>query len=321
MTLDGLEELIETRPHRGTKRQAKLHMIRFADDFIITGSSKELLEEDILPGVVEFMGERGLELSEEKTRITRIEDGFDFLGQTLRKHKGKLIIKPSKKSVRGLMKKIRQTIRENQQVSAGVLIVQLNPIIRGWANYHRHAVSKKTFSKVDHDIHQTLWKWARRRHRKKSARCVKKKYFRTYDGRKWVFYGQVSQADETKQEVRLVSAAQTPTRWHVKVKSKANPYDPKWESYFERRLQTKMMFDLRSKQKLLRLWQSQDGTCPVCREKITIETDWENHHIEWRVHGGPDTAENRVLLHPTCHKQVHSRGITVLKPRPTQGRS
>jgi RNA-directed DNA polymerase len=287
---------------------------------IITGSSKELLEEDTLPGVVEFMGERGLELSDEKTRITRIEDGFDFLGQTLRKHKGKLIIKPSKKSVKGLMRKVRQTMRENKQVSAGALILQLNPIIRGWANYHRHVVSKKTFSKVDYEIHQTLWRWARRRHRKKRARWVKKKYFREYKGRKWVFYGQVNKADGTKQEVRLVSAAQTPTRWHVKVKSKANPYDPKWESYFERRLQTQMAYDLRGKQKLLRLWQSQDGKCPVCQEKITRETGWENHHIEWRVHGGPDTMENRVLLHPACHRQVHSRGITVLKPRPTQGR-
>jgi len=321
MTLDGMEERIENQPHRGTKRQAKLHLIRFADDFIITGSSKELLEEDIQPGVVEYLGERGLELSEEKTRITRIEEGFDFLGQTLRKHKGKLIIKPSKKSVKALLSKVRKKIRENQQVSSGALIIQLNPIIRGWANYHRHVVSKKTFSRVDHEIHKTLWRWARRRHRKKNAQWVKNRYFRRYEGRKGVFYGQVLKTDGTKQEVHLVSAAKTPTRWHVKVKSKANPYDPKWESYFESRLQTKMMFDLRGKQKLLRLWQSQDGRCPVCREKITIETDWENHHIEWRVHGGPDTAENRVLLHPTCHKQVHSRGITVLKPRPTQGRS
>jgi RNA-directed DNA polymerase len=320
MTLDRLEEKIESQPHRGTKHQGKVHMIRFADDFIITGSSKELLEEDILPGVVEFMGERGLELSAEKTRIIRIEDGFDFLGQTLRKHKGKLIIKPSKKSVKGLMSKVRQTIRENKQVSAGALIVQLNPIIRGWANYHRHVVSKKTFARVDYEIHQTLWRWARRRHRKKGARWVKKKYFREYKGRKWVFYGQESKADGTEREVRLINAAQTPTRWHVKVKSKANPYDLKWESYFERRLQTKMAYNLRGKQQLLRLWQSQDGRCPVCLEKITTETGWDNHHIEWRVHGGPDTMENRVLLHPTCHRQVHSRGITVLKPRPTQGR-
>jgi RNA-directed DNA polymerase len=320
MALDRLEELIESLPHRGTKRQAKVHIIRFADDFIITGSSKELLEEDILPGVVEFMGERGLELSAEKTRITRIEDGFDFLGQTLRKHKGKLIIKPSNKSVKGLLRKVRQTIRENKQVSAGTLITQLNPIIRGWANYHRHVVSKQTFAKVDYLIHQSLWRWVRRRHREKGARWVKKKYFREHKGQKWVFYGQASKTDGTKREVRLVSAAQTPTRWHVKVKAKANPYDPKWERYFERRLQAQMADALKGKQKLLRLWQSQDGKCPVCREKITSKTGWENHHIQWRVHGGPDTMENRVLLHPTCHRQVHSHGITVLKPRPTQGR-
>jgi RNA-directed DNA polymerase len=185
--LDRLEELSESLPHRGTKRQAKVPIIRCADDFIITGSSKELLEEDILPGVVEFMGERGWELSAAKTRITRIEEGFDFWGQTLRKHTGKLIIKPSNKSVKGLLSKVRQTIRENKQVSAGTRITQLNPIIRGGANYHRQVVSKQTLAKVDYLIHQSLWRWARRRQREKGARWVKKKYVREHKGPKWVF--------------------------------------------------------------------------------------------------------------------------------------
>ena len=288
---------------------------------IITGSSEELLREDILPGVVAFLGERGLSLSEEKTRITRIEDGFDFLGQNIRKYKGKLIIKPSKKSVKAMLSKVRQTIRANQQLSAGQLIVQLNPIIRGWANYHRHVVSKQTFSKVDHEIFKAIWRWARRRHRNKGARWVKKRYFRSYPGRSWGFSGQVPKTNGTMQEVQLISAARTPTRWHVKVQSKANPYDPKWERYFEQRLQTKMRFDLWGKQYLFRLWQAQGGTCPICQQMITLKTGWENHHIKWRVYGGSDTVEKRVLLHPTCHRQVHCRGITVLKPRPIMGRS
>ena len=90
MTLDGLEAVIANRPHRGTKRQAKLHLIRFADDFVVTGSSKALLGEDIKPGVVDFLSERGMSLSAEKTRLTDIEDGFDFLDQNVRKYKGKL---------------------------------------------------------------------------------------------------------------------------------------------------------------------------------------------------------------------------------------
>ena len=104
------------------------------------------------------------------------------------------------------------------------------------------------------------------------------------------------------------------------MRAAANPYDPKWEHYFEKRLQAKMADRLPCKRRLLYLWQAQKGVCPVCQEKLTEETDWEQHHIEPRVKGGPDTVDNLVLLHPTCHRQVHSLGLTVLWPRPTKGR-
>jgi RNA-directed DNA polymerase len=93
---------------------------------------------------------------------------------------------------------------------------------------------------------------------------------------------------------------------HVKVRAAANPYDPIWEPYFEKRLQRKMEAKLQDKRSLLYLWRSQNGVCLVCGERISEEAGWENHHVEWRVHGGSDTMDNRVLLHPTCHKQVHS---------------
>lgn len=316
MTLDGLEAAIANQPHRGTKRQAKLHLIRFADDFIITGSSEELLGEDIQPGVVDFLAERGLSLSAEKTKLTDIEDGFDFLGQNVRKYKGKLLIQPSKESVKEFLTKVRAIIQDNQYTSTGHLIAQLNPAIRGWANYHRHVVSKKTFEKVDHGIFQTLWRWAKRRHRKKGGRWIRAKYF----GRNWVFFGQVCNKDGTHRKVHLFGAAKVPIKRHVKVRAAANPCDPKWERYFEKRLDTKMAAELSENRTLLYLWRSQNGDCPVCQERITEFTGWENHHIVQRVNGGLDTVDNRVLLHPTCHKQVHSLGLTVLKPRPTTGR-
>jgi len=105
-------------------------------------------------------------------------------------------------------------------------------------------------------------------------------------------------------------------------KAAANPYDPKWEHYFEKRRHTKMADHLRGKRRLSYLWQTPIGVCPLCQEKLTEETDWEQHHIEPRVEGGPDTVDNLVLLHPTCHRQVHSLGLTVLSlsPRPTKGR-
>jgi len=316
MPLDGLEAAIANQPHRGTKRQAKLHLIRFADDFVTTGSSEALLGEDIEPGVVEFMAERGLSLSAEKTKLTDIREGFDFLGQNVRKYKGKLIIKPSQRSIKAILTKIRRTIKANPCASAGHLVLLLNPLIRGWANYHRHVVSKKVFNKIDHEVVMALWRWAKRRHRNKSAHWVKAKYF----GHDWVFTGQVKGKDGSKRKVSLFRAVKVPIKRHVKVKAVANPYDPEWEHYFERRLQVKMADKLKSKRTELNLWLSQNGTCPVCEQLLTEDTDWERHHIIQRVHGGPDTLDNLVLLHPTCHRQVHSLGLTVLSPRPIMGR-
>ena len=315
MTLDGLETAIANRPHRGTKRQAKLHLIRFADDFVITGSSKVLLREDIEPGVVEFMAKRGLSLSAEKTKLTDIEEGFDFLGQNLRKYKGKLLIKPSQRSVKAILSKVRQTIKANPWTSAGHLILLLNPLIRGWVNYHRHVVSKKTFQKIDHEVVMALWRWAKRRHRNKSARWIKVKYF----GHSWVFNGQMKAKDGSNRKVYLFRATKVPIKRHVKVRAVANPYDPEWEYYFERRLWMKMADKLKGKRTELHLWLSQNGTCPVCEQLLTTDVDWEQHHITQRVHGGPHTLDNLVLLHPTCHRQVHCLGLTVLSSCPTIG--
>ena len=87
----------------------------------------------------------------------------------------------------------------------------------------------------------------------------------------------------------------------------ANPYDPLWETYFERRLDLKMLNDLDGKRKLLNLWMSQRGICPVCHQKITKQTGWHSHHIVWRSHGGGDEVANRVLLHPNLDKPEPKR--------------
>src|SRR5260221_13405735 len=157
----------------------------------ISGSSKEVLEQEVKPAVEQFLRERGLTLSQEKTGIPHIENGFDFLGQHVRKYHGKLLIKPSKESVQGLLEKVRTLVKANKQAPAGKLIVQLNPIIRGWALYHRHMASKRTFDFVDHAIFELLWQWAKRRHPKKGRRWVKEKYFHTIGQRQCVFSGEI----------------------------------------------------------------------------------------------------------------------------------
>jgi RNA-directed DNA polymerase len=181
MTLDGLEKLLLKHFPRekwkdGKKWTPKVNLVRYADDFIITGDSKELLENEVRPLVERFLKERGLALSADKTRITHIDEGFDFLGQNLRKYDGKPLVKPSKKNTLAFLEKVRALIGANKTVSQAMLIDILNPVIRGWAGYHRHCVATETFGRVDHEIWRRLWQWARRRHPNKSAAWVKKRY-------------------------------------------------------------------------------------------------------------------------------------------------
>ena len=144
MVLDGLETKLKAKYHKtkinGKAYFPKVNFIRYADDFIITGETKELLENGVLPIVEKFMAERGLELSKEKTVITHITDGFDFLGCNIRWYKDKLLTKPSKKNYKAIVDKVRSIIKSNATCRQEDLIRQLNPVIRGWANYQKYSV-------------------------------------------------------------------------------------------------------------------------------------------------------------------------------------
>jgi RNA-directed DNA polymerase len=317
LTLDGLEQRIKQLFTAREHRKAKVYVARFADDFIISGSSRELLEEVVKPCIVQFLHERGLELSEEKTSITHIEDGFDFLGQHIRRYpNGKVLTTPTKKNVKNFLAKVRKKVELHKTASAGHLITILNPLIRGWANYHQFGASKATYNFVDHALFQKLWQWARRRHPRKGATWVKAKYFGKDGNRHWVFYGETQRTDGSTKRVRLRLAARTPIKRHTQIRAEANPFDPAWEPYFERRLDVRMVGTLAGQRRLMFLWKEQDGICPVCDQKITELTGWHSHHLVRRSYGGSDRTENRVLLHPNCHRQVHSSGISVAKPRP-----
>jgi RNA-directed DNA polymerase len=317
LALDGLEKLLQAHYPPNTKRaqRAKVPLVRYAADFLSTGSSPELLAHEVTPLVEQFLRTRGLELSPTKTHRTSIEDGFDFLGQHRRKYARKRLIKPARKSVQTFLGHIREMVKANKQTPAGHLMAQLNPVIRGWANYHRHVVSKATFIKVDTAICKNRWSWATRRPPKKSGRWVAKKYFRTRPGRQWTFVGTDASQQGQSHELALLRAGDVPIQRHVKVKGTANPYDPQWEVYFEERLGVKMAHTLKGRWQLLYLWKHQHGLCPLCHQKSTRLTGWHNHHVIWRTYGGRDTTENRVLLHPNCHRQVHSQPLDVAPSR------
>ena len=318
MVLDGLEKEFAAAFSLKTSQEtgkAKVNLIRFADDFIVTGSSKELLEKQCIPLIEGFLSPRGLELSLEKTKITHIAEGFDFLGQNIRKYNGKLLIKPSKKSVKTFLSKIREVVKKNQQAKAGNLIATLNPIIRGWANYHRHVCAKRTFASVDHAIFKLLWQWAKRRHPRRPRRWIKEKYFRSVKSRNWIFSGETTDG----REFQLLQAADVAIKRHIKIRGDANPYDPKDERYFDQRLKMKWLLGEKGSGRLRPLWLQQEGTCLVCQRKIIYNAGWELHHIIRRVDGGSDNLDNLVLLHPNCHQQVHSQGLYVAKPGLARG--
>jgi len=320
--LDGLERLLKEKfptkrrlPSLGGKVPC-VNLIRYADDFIITGRTKELLEREIKPLVEQFLRSRGLELSPKKTVITHVEQGFDFLGQNVRKYpNGKLLIKPSKRNVKVFLDGIRKIIKAGLGLSAAGLIDWLNPKIRGWANFHRHVVSKRVFQRVDNAIFNSLWQWARRRHQRKSRVWLKKKYFERQGHNNWRFFGESCDKEGIPHKVRLLFASRTPIQRHVKVKSEANPYDPAYETYFEKREGDHMAGTFRGTRSLRFLWFLQRGLCPVCNIKITRITGWRLHYCVPRVKGGSASAENRVLLHPECHDRVHRQRLSVPHPR------
>jgi RNA-directed DNA polymerase len=243
MTLDGMEQLLDAnfpkrkRSATGEVFNPKVNLVRYADDFIITGESQEVLENDVKPLIQRFLSDRGLELSTEKTRITHIEEGFDFLGYHLQRHGGKLLIKPSKKNVQAFLEKVRGTIKGNKSIRQDLLIRMLNPVIRGWANYHRYVMARKTFQKVDHAIWDTLWHWAKRRHPKKKPRWVAERYWHPTRLERWAFAADTGERSAENKTIwlKLARASDVKIRRHLKIKMDANPFDPAWYAYFEER--------------------------------------------------------------------------------------
>jgi len=259
MTLDGIEHALAKAFPQAKKRGLKMHMVRYADDFIITGNSKELLEDEVMPVMVNFLAIRGLTLSPEKTKITHITEGFDFLGWNMRKYNGKLLIKPSKANIKAHLNKVREIIKGNKTIKQISLIRQLNPVLRGWANYHCHIVAKKTFAYVDNQIWSMLWGWSTRRHPNKGARWVKAKYFKTRGSRNWVFAAEDEK--QGRKEIRLLLESDTPIRRHIKIKADANPHDQKWKKYFEARQATQALNSPKSqnKREISKLSQGETG--------------------------------------------------------------
>jgi len=222
ITLDGIEKILADKYHktrngridRKHSAKYKVNFVRYADDFIVTAKTEEIAKE-VKELIKDFLKDRGLELSEEKTLITHIDNGFDFLGWNFRKYNGKLLVKPSKKSIDKVTEKISDTIKDGKAWKQETLIDALNPIIIGWSNYHQSVVSSKIFHKLDSRIWGMLWHWAKRRHPNKSKQWIADKYWQSIGNRKWVY------SEGSKQ---LYFLSDTKIVRHTKLKLDMNPY-------------------------------------------------------------------------------------------------
>jgi RNA-directed DNA polymerase len=229
IALNGLENALASKyyakpdgtidkPHRN---KHKVNYVRFADDFVITADSSEVAHE-IISVVETFLEPRGLKLSEEKTLVTNISEGFQFLGWNFRKYCGKLLIKPSKESQKEVIEKIREVIHKGKAWDQDRLIRILNPIIRGWAQYHNHAVSTDVFSKLDDVVYNMLVSWAKQRHSNKGIQWIMTKYWHKSDNRNYVFQTELD---------TLERFSNTKIVRHRSAKLDKNPYIDK--DYFE----------------------------------------------------------------------------------------
>lgn len=213
MVLNGMEKLVKSQ-------FPKANLTRFADDFVVTLDSPDTAE-NVKALLVPFLAERGLELSEEKTLITHISDGFDFLGWNFQKHRNQgkefLITRPSDKSVDAIKATIREIVLERGKAkNQDEIISELNPKLKGWCNYHRSAMSSHTFNYLDAYLFVTLFRWALRKHSDKGKNWIADKYWHQQGTRKWVFC--------SEEENVLFSPAGVRKKRHIKFRNYINPY-------------------------------------------------------------------------------------------------
>ncbi len=288
-------------------------IVRYADDFVIVCKTKD--EAEVIKKDINVMLEDkiGLTLSEEKTQITNVHDGFNFLGFNIRKQKekspyskyhkiGKLLMKPQKEKIHAHLRKLKQTLKSNKQAKQESIIRMLNPVLQGWAMYYRFAVSKKIIADVNSELWKKLWRWSKRRHPNKTKRWIVRRYFTAKTGAKWEF--------RTK-DVTLIDTRKIPIVRYVKVRSGVRVYDKDEEAikYWKKRVYVNALDQIYSN-KIEKLFKRQNGKCYYCGQPIEAEQIEKQkihvHHLNPRSQGGDERLNNLRLFHQQCHTEAHS---------------
>ena len=265
MVLDGLQQAIR----RSHVLRDKVNFIRYADDFVVTADSPQVLHDKVIPVIKTFLAERGLRLSPEKTKVVHIEDGFDFLGFTIRKYNGKYLSRPSRDSVKSLLSNTKQVIKKGYGLSGACVIQMLNRKIKGWGNYFRCAASKATFAKIDSIIYKQCLHWVLRKygysHRHKAAA----KYFhRRSESRSWIFSDLKVNKKGIVELVAIAKMMDVKIQRHVKIRSVANPFDPDYWDYFEQRKLWKQSVNDRQRKAYQRIYARMQSMLQAGRHRL-----------------------------------------------------
>jgi RNA-directed DNA polymerase len=284
--------------------------VRYADDFIVTAETKEELEA-VLPEIEAWLAERGLQLNKEKTQIRHITEGFNFLGFHIRRYGRKTLTKPQKEKVQAKLREIKTWLHDHPNIQPEAVIRVLNPILRGWANYYKHGVSKEVFATFDYYLVQALIRWAKRRHPNKSGHWVVSRYFGRLGGSRWVFKARVQDRRGQWQDIYLYRLATTRITRHVKVQGRASPDDPTLATYWARRQTRYGRTYYIPGSKLYQVSERQDWRCPICGDHLFNGERIHMHHREAVVTGGNDADENLVLVHSGCHRVIHGRSASL----------
>jgi RNA-directed DNA polymerase len=288
----------------GKKRiESKMNpIVRYADDFVIVAKD-ETEAITIKEMVKDYLKDKvGLELSEEKTHITEISEGFDFLGFNIRKYNGNFISKPTKENIKEFRQKITEIMRTSQNWSARSIIMKLNPIIDGWGNYYRHVVSKRIFKGQDQFLFWKVYNWTRRKHRGNGAKWIYRRYYKRIKGDKWNFF---------EGKMLMKKMKKIPIKRFIKVRKDVRVYNMDDREYWDKRKYMNAKDSIYNSYDLTYLFREQNGKCVFCEEDIT-QSDIQSHnihkhHLKPKVVEGEDEKSNLKLLHRECHKELHGK--------------
>ncbi len=318
IALHGMEGALGVRHDSRGQICGPRAVVRYADDWVVFCESKEDAEQ-VIATMRDWLAERGLTLSEEKTRIVHLTDGFAFLGFSIKHYPArapsrtgyKLLIKPSEASVRRLRERLHEMWLRRRGKPVATLIHEINPVIRGWVNYFRIAVASDTFAKLDSWMFTRAYRYAAFRHPKKSWAWRQHRYWgklNPHRDDRWVF-------GDPQSGVYLLKFGWFPVRRHTLVRGTASPDDPRLRAYWRDRAAAKAGSQTAKTQMLTR---RQDHVCPVCNDALSNGEDVHTHHIQPRQQGGTDEGDNLILVHLYCHQQIHGdarQGRVVHEPQ------